>query len=98
MGSPPAPHLANGWMNQYDPHIEGKSKLFSRYMDDIMKEIKQDEIEQKLEEINALHPCLSFTIEREKEGKFLDMELTHIGSHVTSKWYNKPTDTGLILN
>ena len=100
MGSPPAPHLANGWMSQYDPHIEGKSKLFSRYMDDIVMEIKQDDIEQKLEEINALHPCLSFTIEREKEGKlpFLDMELIHIGPHVTSTWYNKPTDTGLILN
>ena len=46
MGSPPAPHLANRWMSQYDPHIEGKSKLFSRYMDDIVMEIKQDDIEQ----------------------------------------------------
>ena len=32
-------------------------------------EIKQDDIEQKPEEINTLHPCLAFTIEREKRRK-----------------------------
>ena len=26
------------------------------------------------------------------------MELIHIGPHVTSTWYNKPTDRSLILN
>ena len=100
MGSPPAPHLANGWMSQYDRSIEGDSKLFSRYMDDIVREIKREEAEQKLAEINALHPNLSFTIEREKDGKlpFLDMELIHSGTQVASTWYSKPTDTGLILN
>ena len=27
MGSPPAPHLANGWMSQFDSDIKGESKL-----------------------------------------------------------------------
>ena len=27
MGSPPAPLLANGWMNKFDKNIEGNAKL-----------------------------------------------------------------------
>ena len=34
MGSPPAPHLANGWMSKFDRQIQGNAKLFMRYMDD----------------------------------------------------------------
>ena len=100
MGSPAAPHLANGWMSQYDQIIQGDAKLYDRYMDDILREIKRGDAEQKLTEINALHPNLSFTIERETEGKlsFLDMQFIHSGPLVTSTWYSKPTDTGLILN
>ena len=40
MGSPPAPHLANGWMSKHDGSIRGNAKLFARYMDDILREIK----------------------------------------------------------
>ena len=29
MGSPPAPHLANGWLSQYDNTIQGDAKTFS---------------------------------------------------------------------
>ena len=100
MGSPPAPHLANGWMSKFDPIIQGSAQLFTRYMDDILREIKQVEIDSKLAEINNLHPNLSFTIEKENEGTlpFLDMQLIHKDSQVSSTWYSKPTDTGLILN
>ena len=100
MGSPPAPHLANGWMSKFDNEIRGDAKLFSRYMDDILREIKKNEIDQKLEEINCLHPNLSFTIEKEKDGTlpFLDMLIIHQGTQIQSTWYSKPTDTGLILN
>jgi len=101
MGSPPAPHLANGWLSQFDGTIKGDSKLFSRYMDDILQDIKRSEIESKLTAINSLHENLTFTIERQSEGKipFLDMLIT-CDQHgkLTSSWYNKPTDTGLILN
>ena len=100
MGSPPAPHLANGWLSQYDDTIKGDSKLFSRYMDDILQEIKTSQINDRLAAINALHEKLAFTIERQVEGRipFLDMLIMNNQGRLSSGWYNKPTDTGLILN
>ena len=38
MGSPPAPHLANGWLSQFEPNIRGEAQLYERYMDDIIRE------------------------------------------------------------
>ena len=102
MGSPPAPHLVDGWLSQYEETIKGESKLQYRYMDDILKEEKKEKIEQKLEEINSLHSNLKFTLECEKDGELpvLDMKILH--DHTTgrleSTWYFKPTDTGLIMN
>ena len=64
MGSQPAPHLANGWMSKFDGRIQENAKLFTRYMDDILRDIKRDEIDNKLVEINNLHPNLTFTIEK----------------------------------
>ena len=79
-------NLANGWMSQYDPIIRGDAKLFTRYMDDILREIKRVDAEHKLSEINALHPNLCFTIERETEGKlhFLGRELINSGPQISS--------------
>ena len=100
MGSSPAPHLANDWISRYDGSIKGNSKLFTCYMDDILREIKRRETDQKLAEINNLHPNLSFTIELETDGTlpFLDMQLIQKGNRLASTWYSKPTDTDLILN
>ena len=100
MGSPPAPNLDNGWLSQFDHVIKGESKLYSRYMDDILKEINKNTINQKLEEINSLHPKLEFTVEREEYGciPFLDMKIIHKGDELTSTWFTKVTDTGLIMN
>ena len=69
-------------------------------MDDIIREIKVQEIQAKLEAINQLHPMLKFTMEREEDGKipFLDMEIIHKDNHLSSTWYVKQTDTGLIMN
>ena len=65
-------------------------------MDDILRTT----IENKLSEINSLHPNLKFTLEVEKNGKllFLDICIEHHESTLSSTWYCKPTDTGLILN
>ena len=101
MGSSPAPALANGWMSQFDGIIQGEATLFARYMDDIIRNINRVEIEDKLVEINNLHPNLKFTIEREenKSIPFLDMKILHEDNgKLSSTWYNKPTDTGLIMN
>ena len=100
MGSPPAPHLANGWLSKFDPIIKADARLYARYMDDILQNMNVSQIEEKLEEINDLHPSLRFTIERESDGSipFLDMRIINEGGTLSSTWYNKPTDTGLIMN
>ena len=44
MGSASAPHLANGWLSQFEETIKGESKLYDRCMDDILKEEKEENI------------------------------------------------------
>lgn len=101
MGSPPAPLLANGWMHKFDNTVKGDSTLFARYMDDILQNIKSIHVNDKLNEINDLHPSLKFTIEKESEGSlpFLDMRIHHNpDGSLASTWYCKKTDTGLLMN
>ena len=100
MGSPPAPLLANIWLAKRENDIKDDAKLFERYMDDIIRSIRQDQIEDKLREINRLHPNLKFTIEVEQNGRipFLDLLLIRLGRMLSSTWYCKPTDTGLVMN
>ena len=47
-----------------------------------------------------MHPNLKFTLEVEAEGKlpFLDLCINHVNDKLSSIWYCKPTDTGLIMN
>jgi len=40
-----------------------EAKLFYRYMDDILRDIKSKNVETKLREINQYHPNLKFSIE-----------------------------------
>ena len=100
MGSPPAPHLANGWLSQFDKIIKSDSMLYERYMDDILCESRTDELDSRLVMLNNLHANLSFTIEKEIGGKisFLDMTIYNDNGSLSSGWYRKPTDTGLTLN
>ena len=100
MGSPPAPLLANIWLFKHEPLLRDDAKLFERYMDDVIRSIQQKRVEQKLVEINQMHPKLKFTMEVEEEGQipFLDMLLVRTGGVVSSTWYCKPTDTGLVMN
>ena len=97
MGSPPAPHLANAWMSQFDSTIKGTSSL---YMDDILCDKPVEEVDITLTNINSLHPNLKFTIEKPVDGAipFLDMKVINDNGHLSSTWYSKPTDTGLIMN
>ena len=85
MGSPPAPHLANGWLSQYDDEIRAESKLYFRYMDDIVKDQVVKDLDQKLISVNSLHRNLTFTHEREvdEEIPVLDMKLLH--DHATGR-------------
>ena len=58
MGSLLAPHLANGWRSQFENLIKDDAKIYERYMDDVVREIKCSQVEQKLEEINNIHKNL----------------------------------------
>ena len=100
MGSPPAPCLANIWLFKREAEIKDDAKIFERYMDDVIRSIYESKIEEKVQHINSLHENLQFTVEREEEGKiaFIDMKLIREGRKLSSTWYNKPTDTGLIMN
>ena len=91
MGSPPAPHFANGWLSQFENDIKGEAKLYFRYMDDILKERKRQLAEKELSDINALHPNLKFTEECENEHQqlpVLDMKIHQTNGH--GSYYELP--------
>ena len=100
MGSPPAPLIANCWISKFDPILRDNAVFFSRYLDDVVREIKKNSIEDKVKSINNLHPSLKFTYEEEykKRISFLDMSIIHSGNNLSSTWFQKMTDTGLTMN
>ena len=100
MGSPAAPALANGWLSQFEDTIKADSKLYERYMDDILCTAKTEKVEERLRLLNDLHPNLDFTLEIEVNGKlsFLDMTIYNEKGSLSSGWFRKATDTGLTLN
>ena len=55
MGSPPASHLVNGWLSQFENLIKEDTKIYDRYMDYILREIERSLVEQKIKKINRLH-------------------------------------------
>ena len=87
-------------MSKFDAEIKGDSTLYSRYMDDVLRDIKSHQIDNKLIEINRLNPSLKFTVGRETDSSipFLDMEIHRRNGKLTSEWFTKPTDTGLTMN
>jgi len=58
MGSPPAPLLANGWLSKFDNAIKGDATLYSRCMDDVLRNIGKNNVDDKLKEVNELHPLI----------------------------------------
>ena len=70
-------------------------------MDDIVRTFKGDP-GVVLEATNKLHPYLQFSIEElDSNGNlaFLDLNVNvDSGKKITCGWYQKPTDTGTILN
>ena len=76
------------------------ASLFHRYMDDILRTVKKDEVPGLLIKVNSLHPNLQFTAEETQDGviPFLDMEIRVSGDRLESTWYTKPTDTGTCLS
>ena len=80
-------------MSKFDAEIKGDSTLYSRYMDDLLRDIKSHQIDNKLIEINRLHPSLKFTVEHETDSSipFLDIKIQRRNGKLTSEWFTKPT-------
>ncbi len=64
MGIQPAPMLANIWMSSFEGSIKEDASIFDRYVDDILVDVEDSEINNRLTKINALHDKLEFTLER----------------------------------
>ena len=60
-------------------------------MDDILRDINKNDIDQKLEEINSLHPSLRFTVEREINGTipFVDMKIFRLENRLVILVYKR---------
>ena len=76
-------------------------KLLKSYVDDIMCTVRGDP-DEYLKFANSIHKNLQFTLEKvNMDG---DLAFPDINVNVSSKnnitchWYQKPTDTGIILN
>ena len=78
-----------------------QAKLFLRYVDDIVRTVEGDP-EKVLRAANLLHPNLQVTIETPNTNgnlAFLNLQISIDKSRkISSGWYQKPTDTGTILN
>ncbi|XP_060557357.1 uncharacterized protein LOC132717809 [Ruditapes philippinarum] len=73
---------------------------WKRFLDDcfliVWKNINTDDL---LREINNLHPCIQFTMNKsETSMPFLDVLVMKSGTHITTDIYSKPTDTYNYLN
>ena len=68
-------------------------------MNDIMKDNKITNMDQKLLDINRLHEALTFTRERKKDGSLpmLEMSILNEKRSLSSTWYSKPSATGLMV-
>jgi hypothetical protein len=83
------------WLHQPDPPL----RLY-RFVDDCFAIIKKDTANELLHRVNALHPKIQFTIEREQNGKlpFLDLMISWTGDgKLTFEIYRKPTDSMLCI-
>ena len=76
-------------------------EVILRYVDDIVRTVKVDP-GIVLELANKLHPILQFAIEELNSNgnlAFLVLNVNvDLGRKCTCRWYQKPTDTGKILN
>ena len=77
MRLPKAPPLSNMWLSKYEPNKKDSVKLFESWMDDIVRTIKVDLIENKFVETDSLHTKLKFTLEVERNKKTFILRYVH---------------------
>ena len=104
MGSPLGPTLANAFLCFYERKwlekcpLEFKPVFYRRYVDDIFVLFKSpDHIENFRNYFNSCHPNMSFSFEKEKNGKmpFLDVEISRENCNFVTTVYRKPTFSGV---
>ena len=103
MGSPLGPVLANifvGWCESQVPD-EAWPLMYCRFVDASFTYFKcQDESDQFLQILNAIHPALRFTCEHESDGRLLYLDvLVEKGNDddIKTAIYHEPTSTGLYI-
>ena len=104
MGSNLGPTMAAFAMNMIEQKLstfKNQPLFYKRYVDDIFAVFQnRSEAESFLNEINAVHSNLKFTIEHGKNNslEFLDTTITLNGQTFSSNWYIKSTNTGVYVN
>ena len=96
MGIQPAPMLANIWMSAFEETVKEDALIFARYVDDILLDVEENKIGERLININILHEKLEFTLERPVNNSipFLDMKIQKLDDgNLQTMWYRKPTGT-----
>ena len=103
MGSPLAPVLANLFMGHFEKrwienYTGNKVEFYKRYVDDIFCLFKnENDALEFFEYINTQHPNISFTCEKEVDGKlaFLDILIQNCNTNkFQTSIYRKQTFTG----
>ena len=104
MGSPLGPVLANIFMAELEetlvPTLNGKMKLWRRYVDDTFTIIKSEEIENVLTVLNSFHQEIEFThvVENNSCLAFLDVNVERFGGDFRTAVYRKETDTSIYIH
>ena len=104
MGSPLGPLLASVFMSSIEETLDREGKMpsyYRRYVDDtptIMP--NKTSANNFLETLNQCHSSIKFTMEIENNRMlpFLGTQLLNKSTHVETKLYVKPTNSGLMLH
>lgn len=104
MGSNMSPTVAGIVMNELldtvIPKLGFRSKLFLKYVDDLLAVIPRRQLQQTLRALNSYHERIQFTMETENEGKlpYLDLLLIRDVNNLITNWYQKETAAKKALN
>lgn len=104
MGSPASPIVADIVMEhliqQCLEDLQLKPKLLTKYVDDLFTIVEERTIEPLLHKLNNYNTHIKFTIEKEINGQlpYLDCIINRNNGNISVDWYQKPTQSGRIIN
>ena len=104
MGSPLGPLLANAFMCSSEETLQREGKMptyYKRFVDNTLTIMpNKASADNFLDILNQYHSSIKFTLEMESNSMppFLGIQLLNKDTHVETKVYVKPTNTGLLLH